>query len=39
LDKWYTEKIPTYYIKIDDAFKGCEEMHKWLISANTAAKN
>lgn len=39
LDKWYTEKIPTYYIKIDDTFKGCEEMHKWLISANTAANN
>ncbi len=37
LDKWYTEKIPTYYIKIDDDFKHCAEMQKWLISANTAS--
>lgn len=37
LEKWFTDKIPTYYIKIDNDFKGCEEMHKWLITPNAAA--
>lgn len=39
LEKWFTEKIPTYYIKIDDDFKGCEEMQKWSHSASATAKN
>jgi len=39
LDKWYTERIPTYYIKIDDEFKACEEMKKWTPAASTAATN
>jgi peptidyl-prolyl cis-trans isomerase SurA len=39
LEKWFTEKIPTYYVKIDDDFKSCEEMQKWLHSAEATAKN
>jgi peptidyl-prolyl cis-trans isomerase SurA len=39
LEKWFTEKIPTYYIKIDDEFKTCSEMQKWLLPADAAAKN
>ncbi len=36
LEKWFTEKIPTYYIKIDDDFRSCDEMQKWLHAANAA---
>lgn len=39
LEKWFTESIPTYYIKIDDDFKSCDEMQKWLHSANSTAQN
>ncbi len=39
LEKWFIEKIPTYYIKIDNDFKTCDEMQKWLHSANDAAVN
>ena len=30
LDKWFNEKIPSYYIKVDDDYTSCEEMKKWL---------
>ena len=39
LEKWFTDKIPTYYIKIDDDFKTCDEMQKWLHSANSTVVN
>ena len=39
LEKWFTDKIPTYYIKIDDDFKTCDEMQKWLHSANSTVIN
>jgi peptidyl-prolyl cis-trans isomerase SurA len=29
LEKWFNEKIPTYYIMIDDEFQSCPEMIKW----------
>jgi peptidyl-prolyl cis-trans isomerase SurA len=29
LEKWFNEKIPTYYIMIDDEFQACPEMSKW----------
>ncbi len=32
LEKWFTERIPTYYIKVDDEYKTCEEMKKWVTS-------
>ena len=30
LDKWFNVNIPTYYVKIDDDYKGCTEMQKWI---------
>ena len=40
LESWFNEKIPTYYIKVDDEFKTCEEMKKWVTSPDvTATKN
>lgn len=39
LEKWFTERIPAYYIKIDDDFKNCDEMQKWLHAANSTAQN
>ncbi len=38
LEKWFTTKIPTYYIKIDNEYKGCEEMKKWTINTTAAIK-
>ncbi|MES2430358.1 MAG: peptidylprolyl isomerase [Bacteroidota bacterium] len=40
LDKWFSQKITGYFIKIDDEYKLCPEMAKWTeISENTAQKN
>jgi peptidyl-prolyl cis-trans isomerase SurA len=36
LDTWFNKKIPTYFIMVDDDYKGCPEMKKWT-AANTAA--
>lgn len=36
LDVWFSKKIPTYYIMVDDDYKSCPEMTKW--TANTAKK-
>ena len=30
LEKWFNDKIGTYYIKVDDEYKDCEEMKKWI---------
>ena len=38
LEKWFSKKIPTYYIMIDDEYRNCEEMQKW-VSAMNAKKN
>ena len=38
LEKWFNEKINTYYIKIDDEYKNCEVMKKWIVAAADAAK-
>lgn len=29
LDKWMNEKIPSYYIMIDDEITDCEQLNKW----------
>ncbi|HOZ78816.1 MAG TPA: peptidylprolyl isomerase [Ferruginibacter sp.] len=39
LEKWFAEKIPTYYVKIDEDFKTCEEMQKWIHSPEATVKN
>lgn len=38
LEKWFNNKVSTYYILVDDEFKSCPEMGKW-VSATAAAKN
>lgn len=39
LDVWFNKKIPTYYIRVDEDYKTCPEMKKWVTSANIASKN
>jgi len=39
LEKWFTEKIPTYYIKIDEEYKTCDEMQKWTSIAKETVQN
>jgi peptidyl-prolyl cis-trans isomerase SurA len=39
LDKWFNEKISTYYIKVDDEYKTCEQMSKWTGQAKATAIN
>jgi peptidyl-prolyl cis-trans isomerase SurA len=35
LEQWFNKKVKTYYILVDDEFKSCPEMVKWM----PAAKN
>ncbi len=37
IEKWFRAKIPTYYIMIDDQYKHCSNLAKWL-SGSTASK-
>lgn len=37
LEKWFSQKISSYYIMIDNEYKNCEEMKKWSTSANATA--
>ncbi|MEI9954855.1 MAG: peptidylprolyl isomerase [Ferruginibacter sp.] len=39
LDAWFTKKIPSYYIMLDEEYRSCPEMKKWTdaANANTAA--
>lgn len=30
LEKWMKEKVPTYYVMIDDEVKGCTDLTKWM---------
>ncbi len=38
IEAWFNKKIPTYYIKIDPEYQGCDEMKKWMVRTS-AAKN
>ena len=38
LEQWFNKKVVTYYILIDDEYKVCPEMKKWLVG-KTAANN
>lgn len=29
IEKWFSSKLPTYYILLDDEFKGCENLSNW----------
>jgi peptidyl-prolyl cis-trans isomerase SurA len=30
LEQWFNKKVSTYYILVDDDYKACPEMAKWL---------
>jgi peptidyl-prolyl cis-trans isomerase SurA len=32
LEKWFTKKISGYYINIDDEYRNCPEMQKWIVT-------
>ncbi len=34
LEQWFNKKVVTYYILVNDEFKGCPEMAKWLPAKN-----
>jgi len=36
LEKWFTSKIPTYYILIDDEYKRCTNLGKWKTTATVS---
>ena len=31
LEKWFNQKIPTYYINISPEYQSCSEMKKWMV--------
>ena len=35
LEQWFNKKVVTYYILIDDEYKSCPEMAKWLTNSTT----
>ncbi len=39
LEKWFNNKIKTYYIMIDDEYKDCKAMEKWVNVSNATGKN
>ena len=38
LEKWFNQKIGTYFIKVDEEYKNCEEMKKWTSRSLSAGK-
>ena len=30
LEKWMRDKVPTYYIMIDEEIKSCTDLTKWI---------
>ncbi len=32
LEKWFTQRIASFYINIDDDYKSCPEMQKWMVN-------
>lgn len=38
LELWFNKKIPTYYIMVDQEFRNCEEMKKWMSASATTEK-
>ena len=37
LEKWFGQKISSYYIMVDNDYKDCEEMKRWSTSTNATA--
>jgi peptidyl-prolyl cis-trans isomerase SurA len=38
LEQWFNKKVSTYYIMVDDEYKSCPQMQKWLTGPNSAKK-
>ena len=38
IEKWFQEKIKTYHIEVNQDYRGCSVMQKWIEAANTAKK-
>ena len=38
LEKWFNSKITTYYIMVDDEYKDCKAMEKWIEAAKLNGK-
>jgi peptidyl-prolyl cis-trans isomerase SurA len=38
LEKWFSKKVVTYYILVDDEFKSCPEMKRWLPATTASSK-
>jgi peptidyl-prolyl cis-trans isomerase SurA len=38
IEKWFNAKIATYYIMIDDDYKSCALLQKWMANASSAAR-
>jgi len=38
LEKWFNNKITTYYIMVDDEYKECKAMEKWVNASNATGK-
>ena len=36
IEKWFQEKIKTYHIEVDQEYRSCAVMQKWIAAANTA---
>ena len=39
IDVWFNKKIPSYFIRIDEEYRNCEEMKKWVNIAEAPVKN
>ena len=37
LEKWFSQKISSYYIMVDNDYRDCEEMKKWTTAASATA--
>lgn len=38
IEKWFNTKIATYYVMIDDDYKTCALLKKWMLNASSAAR-
>lgn len=39
IEQWFNKMIPTYYVKIDPEYVGCEEMQKWINAGAKTTEN
>jgi peptidyl-prolyl cis-trans isomerase SurA len=38
LEKWFSQKIPTFYVNVAPEYKSCPEMKKWIEASATVQK-